>query len=90
MAYDGKHRRWMQDVGKPENKYSFSKYLVNKGDWIRTNPLCKRDIKKINDAAYQWAWYKGYAVKCVVFRVDYDMYEVEITLVSKVKRRDFG
>ncbi len=55
---------------------------------MRTHPISEKDWKRIKDAAYEWAWRKGWKVSSERFRKAEDLWEVEITLVSKDGRRE--
>lgn len=87
-----RHKRWTNANGNifPKDKYSFSTYLTDVGDFVRTFPLSYKDMKRIRDAAHFWAWQRGWKVTCPSFQKSDTTWEVEITLISKVYSRDFG
>ena len=90
------HKRWTQGAvpgapGQfPKNKYSFTENLQRVGDFVRTHPLDAKDVKRFRDAAYFWAWNKGYKVHVRFIRKSLTTWEMEATLTSKVGGRDFG
>ena len=78
------HIRWTQQSGKfPTNKYHFSDHLKSIGDFVTTHPIDMKDYKRFSDAAYLWAWYKGWKVSVKRVKVAHGMYEVTCTLVKK-------
>ena len=73
----------------PANKYKFSEYLVNVGDFIETNPVTRADVKKLNKAAHFWAYQHKCRVSVIYYPLPDDMCTVVITLVSKHRYRDY-
>lgn len=82
------HKRWTEITGKfPEPKYYFSTLLTNPGDFIRTYAMPMPELLKVKKAAEFWAWYKKYTIKTQRFRKSEDTWELEITLISKVRKK---
>jgi hypothetical protein len=70
------------------NKYSFSEYLVNVGDFVQTEPLPKREAYNIYIAAHMWAWDRSCRVAVESYPVD-DNRVVRIKLISNHRERDY-
>jgi hypothetical protein len=73
----------------PKDKYQFTKLLVKRGDFVVTPPLDNKERKKFKDAAYAWAWRKGYTVEITSTPVADALWEVKCQLVAKTKLREF-
>lgn len=73
----------------PKDKYQFSKYLTKRGDFVVTPALDAKGRKKFKDAAYAWAWRKGFTVEITSIPVADGLWEVKCQLVAKTKIREF-
>lgn len=89
-----KQKRWSEGDENspgffPKDKYGFSTYLTDVGDFVRTYPLSKDDRFRFKRAAYDWAWHHKCRVEIRYFQKSEDTWEVECTLVAKIYIRDF-
>lgn len=87
-----KWSRWTESLQTfPSNKYHFSSLLKEKGDYLLTVPLSKKDRKRVIDAAHAWAWYWQYTIDCTSYPdKEPGTYIVYIHLVKKYRDRDYG
>lgn len=84
------HKRWVEKSKTfPRNKYSFTEHLTRVGDWVRTHPMGLADCKRFRDAAYEWAWHKGWRVSVNRFRVAEALWECICTLKAKHRIREY-
>ncbi len=73
----------------PKDKYQFSKYLTKRGDYVVTPPQDIKDRKRFRDAAYAWAWRKGWTVEIDATPVADGLWESKCQLIAKSKIREF-
>lgn len=74
----------------PKNKYHFSKYLVDVGDYLVTEPITPRKKAKLfAQAAYFWAWNHRKVIKTNIQPNVDNTWTVTVTLVSKHRKRDY-
>lgn len=73
----------------PENKYNFSRYLTEIGDWVETHPIPLDQVLKLKYAIYAWAWYHKLKVKTKRIPAGDGKYRYRMTLVKKVRFRDY-
>lgn len=74
----------------PTKKYDFSTHLTQVGDWVETESLNAKERKNFVDAAWAWAWNKGYTVKTSSQPAPEGGWYVKATLVKKHRYRDYA
>jgi hypothetical protein len=87
-----KYKRWKRpgEITKTfqEDKYQFSKYLTDVGDYVETFPMPVEDQVRMRYAAHRWAYDRKWTIS---FRRYWrpDGRVCRVTLVKKHRIRDF-
>jgi hypothetical protein len=73
----------------PENKYSFSQHLKERGDYVITGPISKQDFNRLKWAAHHWAYHHECRIKMKCHRQLDGMCKGQVTLVDLNRIRDY-
>lgn len=74
---------------QPGNKYNFSSYLKQIGDFVETMPMTREECEKVRYAVLIWAYRKHCRVKTEkIYYADGDSLRIEVVSHTRKERRN--